>query len=134
MDFIKHVASKLERLYYLYMINTAVYLLKPVERAILNTVFFSIFFIIIYSTLVYLPAYVYTIVMFFSSLVSTQQDNSWLSELRESEPKMTWNNHVLEERVHLMRPVRLNLLRTGPTFAWSGNKNNSFPNFIAIAC
>lgn len=72
------------RVYMLYEIHTAVMFLDFWTKVVVNTIIFTICSVILYSTIVYLPPYVYTMLAFFTSfdtepLVNSHADGGWKS-------------------------------------------------------
>lgn len=60
------VYNYLAHCYLLYELNTSIYMLDYPSKVAMNTLFLTIVSLITYSTYVYLPSYVFTILAFFN--------------------------------------------------------------------
>lgn len=62
------VVQKLERMYFLYEVHTALYMLEPWEKKLFNTVLLAIIAMSTYTTYVFLPQYTRSVLTYFGYL------------------------------------------------------------------
>ncbi|CAM1319099.1 Uncharacterised protein g7100 [Pycnogonum litorale] len=65
---LKYVTSKLSRSYFLYELNTGVYMLEPWEKLFFNSIVVGIMAMSVYTSYVYMPRYTRSVLAYFDYL------------------------------------------------------------------